>query len=313
MDVYQDGAGTDPVETDADGNFTAWWIVLPEADLSLGDYTINATGYDDFLVQVNFSVVEPRVEVAPRKALFDRGDTIQFNVANDFDFPLSYMKVWDPYDNLYWKTETFTSWLKVEDLYTVPYYLQTSGMNPMTLSQDAPMGTWFWVFYEEGTTQLVNGTFEVGPSAAAQVDEKLTELWGSIEGLTEDIGEITSEIEDDIAALSGEMDDVVAEVQDMIDDITSDLAGELAQVAADTEAAVGDLEDSIGDIASAQSDLANELDAVSADTTAAREAAEDAQTSAQGLTTLVYGAIGASLIAALAAIVSLMQISKKIA
>ena len=35
--------------------------------------------------------------------------------------------------------------------------------------------------------------------------------------------------------------------------------------------------------------------------------------SASGLTTLVYGAIGASLIAALAAIVSLMQISKRIA
>jgi len=34
---------------------------------------------------------------------------------------------------------------------------------------------------------------------------------------------------------------------------------------------------------------------------------------ANGLTTLVYGAIGASLVAALAAIVSLMQISRRIA
>jgi len=313
IDVYENGAGTVAAATDITGNFTGWWIVLPEGDLSLGDYTMNITGVEDFLIQLNFTVVEPRVDVAPRKALFDRGDTIQFNVNNDFDFPDSYMKIYDPYDNLYWQTELFADWVKAAGLYTVPYYLQTSGMNPMTLSQDAPMGTWLWIFYETGTTQLVNGTFEVGPSSAAQVDEKLSEIWGSIEGLTEDIDDITSEIGDDIAALSGEIDDVVADVQDMVNDITSDLAGELAQVAQDTEAAVADLEDSIGDIASAQNDLASELDAVSQDTTAAREAAEDAQTAAQGLTTLVYGAIGASLIAALAAIVSLMQISKKIA
>jgi hypothetical protein len=39
----------------------------------------------------------------------------------------------------------------------------------------------------------------------------------------------------------------------------------------------------------------------------------EARNAANGLTTLVYGAIGASLVAALAAIVSLMQISRRIA
>ncbi len=47
--------------------------------------------------------------------------------------------------------------------------------------------------------------------------------------------------------------------------------------------------------------------------TDAKTATEGAKTAATGLTTLVYGAIGASLIAALAAIVSLMQISRRIA
>ena len=46
---------------------------------------------------------------------------------------------------------------------------------------------------------------------------------------------------------------------------------------------------------------------------AAKTAADSAATAANGLTTLVYAAIGASLIAALAAIVALMQISRKIA
>ena len=317
MDVWQNGAGDDPVETGADGNFTAWWEVLDEDILSLGDYTINVTGYDDFLLQIPFSVVEARVSVAPRKALFDRGDTIQFTVKNDFDFEDSYMKIWDPYDNLYWRTEVFEDWLKVGDIYTVPFYLQTSGMNPMTLSQDAPLGTWFYVFYEEGTTQLTNGTFVVGPSSSAQVEEKLSEIWASMEGITENIDSITDEISDDIADLSGEIDDVVADVQDMIDDITTDIAADLAKVASDTEAAVSDavsdIEADIGDIADAQNQLASEIDAMGQDTAAAREAAEDAQGATQGLTGIVYGAIGCSLIAALAAIVSLMQISKKIA
>jgi hypothetical protein len=45
----------------------------------------------------------------------------------------------------------------------------------------------------------------------------------------------------------------------------------------------------------------------------AKAAADNAAAAANGLTTLVYAAIGASLIAALAAIVALMQISRKIA
>jgi hypothetical protein len=46
---------------------------------------------------------------------------------------------------------------------------------------------------------------------------------------------------------------------------------------------------------------------------AAKTAADSAASAANGLTTLVYAAIGASLVAALAAIVALMQISRKIA
>ena len=42
------------------------------------------------------------------------------------------------------------------------------------------------------------------------------------------------------------------------------------------------------------------------------EILEEIRETTDGLTTLVYGAIGASLIAALAAIVSLMQISRRI-
>ena len=54
-------------------------------------------------------------------------------------------------------------------------------------------------------------------------------------------------------------------------------------------------------------------DAATAAANGAKTAADSAAAAANNLTTLVYGAIGASLVAALAAIVALMQISRKIA
>jgi len=303
-------------KTDKDGNFTAWWKVHKDEDLVIGDYTINVTDSEDMLIQVPFSIVAARVSVEPRKAEFDRGDMIQFDINNDFKLPDAYIEIYNPSNILYWTTATFTDpfWMLVEGLYTVPYYRQTDKvLNPMELQSDAPMGTWLYRFYEDADTELMNGTFTVGPSTAAQVEDMLTEVWGSIGDLTENIDGITDELGDDIAALSGEIDDITADVQDMIDDITADIADDLAQVAEDTEAAVSDLEGALGDIAAAQNELASDVAASKTESTAAKEAAENAQQTSQGVTTLVYGAIAASLIAALAAVVSLMQISKKIA
>jgi hypothetical protein len=320
MNVWQNNAADEPVETGDDGNFTGWWLVLDEDTLDLGDYTINVTGYDDFFVQIPFSVVEAKVSVAPRKALFDRGDTIQFNVKNDFDFPESYMKIWDPADNLYWETSEFLDWVKSGDLYTVPYYMQTSGGNPMELTQDAPLGTWFYVFYETGTTQLTNGTFEVGPSAESLLTEQITAL---SEELGIDIDTLRTVIDD----LGIDMDDAVSMMAEDIAAAVSGMATDIAGLSDDLDDAVTGMQDDLDDMGDQMTGLDSMINNLADSTTNAQEAANDAKISADqateaaeanqqatsGLTTLVYGAIGASLIAALAAIVSLMQISRRIA
>ncbi len=325
MDVYT----TDPLKhtavTDDDGNFTAWWEVLPDDELSIGDYTVNVTGSEGLFVQVPFSVVVARVSVAPRKAEFDRGDRIQFDINNDFKLRDSYIMIYDPYDTLYWETEPFEDawWLRVEGLYTVPYYRQTAAENPMELQSDAPMGAWLYIFYDEDDDQLMNGTFSVGPSGAAQVDEKLTELWESIEGLTDGLAGINDDVEDDIAGLSEEIAGVASDLENLAEDIVSDLAEDIADAVQAGEAAqdaVDDLAKTMTDLGDAMTDMADVAsdtsDAVQSAVDAANDAvnaANEAKDSASGLTGLVYGAIGASLIAALAAIISLMQISKKIA
>ncbi len=315
--------------TDDDGNFTGWWLV--DADLSNGDYTINVTGGQGLLVQLDFSVVAARVSVAPRKALFDRGNTVSFDISNDFALGGSYIEIFSPDDTLYWITEDFnianngdpSVWVLVDELYTVPYYRQTANMNEMELASDAPLGTWTYFFYDNTDDELMNGTFAVGPSTGAQVDALLEDVRDDISSLASDLAGITDDLEDDVAALSSEIGGIVSDMGDLRDDIVGDLANDIA---AATDAgqsaldAVEDLADSMTDLGDAVGDIADiAVDAADAAQYAADAAddavtaAENAGNAAQGLTTLVYGAIGASLIAALAAIVSLMQISKKIA
>ena len=77
--------------------------------------------------------------------------------------------------------------------------------------------------------------------------------------------------------------------------------------------AAEDLSDTVSGIADTASDAKDAADNAKSAADAAKTSADEAKTVTSGLTTLVYGAIGASLVAALAAIVSLMQISRRIA
>jgi len=87
-------------------------------------------------------------------------------------------------------------------------------------------------------------------------------------------------------------------------------AGTKADAAATAATAAGVKADAAAAAATAAGVKA---DAAAAAATAAKTSADSASSAANGLTTLIYAAIGASLIAALAAIVALMQISRKIA
>ncbi len=330
MDVYTTtyiltDKHVDPTETDTDGNFTGWWEVLDKDTLSIGDYTINVTGTKGLLVQIPFSVVAARVSVAPRKAQFDRGDRIQFDIDNDFILDDSYIEIYSPNDILYWSTDLFLTdwWMPVGVLHTVPYYRQTAAANPMELQSDAPMGTWLYIFYDKAEEQLMNGTFTVGASSAAQIDALLEDVRSDLSGLANDLAGITDDLEDDVAALS---DDFADEIAGLSDDFADEIAGLSDDIAQATDAgqaaldavedlagSMSDLGDAVGDIADIAGDAADAAQYAADAADDAVTAAEDAKGAASGLTTLVYGAIGASLIAALAAIVSLMQISKKIA
>jgi hypothetical protein len=293
MEVWYTTPGPVWVESivDDDGNVTAWWkFNAPDAtsdgdiELDVGTYWINVTDSKDLFAQFEFNVVEKTVDIEPRKSVFRVGDTLAFNLESSFAQEDSYIKIWDPSGDLYWRTDDFTDvWLSVGTVELVPYYEQVAGGNPMTFLDDAPLGTWEWSWYDVDDDVVDEGTFTVDAAAADVIGEQVADLANDITDLADqlmDVSEEFGDVKSDIADVAAIAEQAVSAAQQ---------AAEAVQTVAQT---------------------ANQANTAAENAATAAEAARDA---ANSLTTLVYGAIGAALVAALAAIVSLMQISRRIA
>jgi hypothetical protein len=293
MEVWYTTPGPVWVESivDDDGNVTAWWkFNAPDAtsdgdiELDVGTYWINVTDSKDLFAQFEFNVVEKTVDIEPRKSVFRVGDTLAFNLESSFAQEDSYIKIWDPSGDLYWRTDDFTDvWLSVGTVELVPYYEQVAGGNPMTFLDDAPLGTWEWSWYDVDDDVVDEGTFTVDAAAADVIGEQVADLANDITDLADQLTDVSSEF----------------------DDVQSDIA-DVAAIAEQAVSAAQQAAEAVQTVAQ----TANQANTAAENAATAAEAARDA---ANSLTTLVYGAIGAALVAALAAIVSLMQISRRIA
>jgi uncharacterized protein YoxC len=275
-----------------------WWIMeQPNGDeFSMGTYYLNISNTDDYFVQIEIVVGEVHVYMAPRKSTFRIGDTVSFALQHSFgnvepiddgEVNEGVFKVWDPDGELYWESDELDEWTDMGLYWAVTAAHQTAATNPMILLDDAPLGMWSYKWYENSNPGdedvLGEGTFEVAAAAADILGEQIEDLNTAIDDLTSDISSVTD-------AVAGVQSDVNSAIQ------AANAAVEAANAAVD---AVNAVAATAGDAAQAAQDAA--------------DAAADAKDAASGLTTLVYGAIGASLVAALAAIVSLMQISRRIA
>ena len=280
---------TDRVEEEArkwmdDANFTVWWKILDSDDLEKGDYTINITDDEDFLVQLTLTIGDKVQSIVPRKSSFAIGEQVAFDIMHSFTLDdKSYVKIFDPDGELYWRMDDIEGWEREGPYYWVPYAQQTSNGLEMWLLEDAPLGEWSYTWYEDDGDKLESGTFGVTESPGDVLSGQIEDVNAAIAGLQDEIQGVS----DDMAGLQGDIADAVS---------AANAATSAANAAVD---AVNAIAATAGDAAEAAQ--------------AASEAANEARKAAGGLTTLVYGAIGASLVAALAAIVSLMQISRRIA
>jgi hypothetical protein len=289
MDVYNEGT-SDMATTDTDGEVDAEWEVLSDEYLSLGAYTVNVTflGDEDFSFTVDFVVGEVHIVLEPRKSTFRVDDVVSFKLEHSFGNtdPIygGWLEIFDPDGNLYWKSDDLETWTKVEAWYVVPTSGQTASGAPMQILDDAPLGTWSYEWWDtEDDEPIEEGTFDVTESNADIINQKIEDINSAIDTLSDEIQGVS----DAVASANDDIADAIA-------------AANAATAAAN---AATDAVNAIADTASDAVTAANE----------AKTAAEDARRASGSLTTLVYGAIGASLVAALAAIVSLMQISRRIA
>ena len=271
-----------------------YWEVPDDDTLSKGAYTVNATltttNDQEYFMQVEFTVGDVHESVEARKATFRVGDTVSFVVEHSFGgqdgaIDASTITVYDPEGSVYWEIDGYgqEDWFSVDKYWTLKAAAQTDGGNPCVLLDDAPLGEWTFDWEDEGGDEILSGTFMVEDSEANVVSGQVADLANQIDELTADLGGVTEDF----------------------DDVKSDISGVLA-VAEQAVAAANAATEAVNAVAT----QANNAGAAAE---AAQAAAENAAEAASGLTTLVYGAIGAALVAALAAIVSLMQISRRIA
>ena len=288
-----------PVTKTDDGGFVAWWYIgdqNPEDAKEIfdkGTYTVNVTYDDDWFYQTTFVIGDEHVGISPRKITFRIGDTLSFDIEHSFgNNPVSpiaggMVDIFDPSGELYFRTDTLGSgiWIQSGMYFYVPVAEQVDNGNPMVLLDDAPLGEWSYEWYESGTDPdlIAEGTFMVEVSLEDVVSGKIDDLNNQITSLQDSVSGISSEF----------------------DDVRSDIA-DVAAIAAQAVDAANTAADAIQTVAQ----TANTASQAAQNAADAANAAKDA---ASGLTTLVYGAIAAALVAALAAIVSLMQISRRIA
>ncbi len=310
LDVWVGAEGKDwRANTTDDGDFEGWFEI-PELDP--GTYYINVTDDNDLFAQAVLTVIEEVLNVEPTKTEFRRDEVLSFTFESSFANPYT-LKVYDPDDNLYWTISiTEDDYTKVGTLHVIP----TGFWSAYSFPSDAPLGTWSWEVLEDSDV-VANGTFTLAESVEAykedivELNETVTGLKEDISGLKEDISglkEDVSGVKEDISGLKEDVSGVKEDISGLKEDI-SELAGDVAAAAKAAEEA----SKSVSELADVVSEVADTASSAKSAAEEAKAAAEEAKTAASGLTPLIYGAIGVSLIAALAAIVSLIQLSRRIA
>jgi len=294
MTTLQGTPGTTMV-VNSTGFVNGWWNFNAKAiKLRNGLYYVNATDANGYKAQATLTIINKVISCVPRKTTFLLGDTISFNLQHSFGnvAPIvnSKITIKDPAGNTVFRGDLLATWVKSGDFYVVPYSAQTAGGNPMVLGDDAPLGTWTWKWPNTDGDEIASGSFTVAASAVSQTDAK-------------------------IDALSKQMTDMktASDAAKAAADAAKTAAASAQTTAQSAVTAATDAKTAATDAKTAATALGTKADAATAAANAATAAANAAKAAADSLTTMVYVAIAASVVAALAAIFAVMQITKKIA
>jgi len=270
--------GFEKEKTDASGSFEGTFK-LP-VDFALGTYYINATDANGLYAQATFEVIKPYVKVYTGAAEYMPGDTVMFFAECEFEVPDQVINLYTPSG---FKTEITN--LDLETKKGVYY----TGTATYLLPSDAELGTWVW----NATIMdvLVEGTFEVVEKPTlSTLREDVSRLEGNLADLSKTVSDLSDTVEGQASDISS-LSDSVKNLRDLV----SDLSSSLDKVKEDIDS----LSTAVSEAQSAAKD--------------ASEAASAAQSAVGGISMAVYLAVILSLIAAVAAVMSIVFLQRKIA
>jgi len=304
-------------------------ITIP-IDATFGAHTIKAKDSEGVEATATFTVSERIIVIQTGSTTYMPGDTLSFDIHSTVEFKKTgavyddiVIKIYDPDDSLFWTV----GWKPVKDVelakWTVPYSTQVDELDlHLTLPSDAMAGLWKWnatYYLSDVVAKIVKpGSFTVKATTASAIDEKITALEESINLLGVQIlaAQTAAQAAQTAATTAGTKAEAAVLAADAAKAAAqaATTAATAAQTAATTAGTKADAAMTAAQAATTAAQGAKtSADSATTAANSAKTSADAAKAATDGLTTLVYVAIGASVIAALAAIFAVMQISKKIA
>jgi len=316
--IYLDGVSVGTTTAGASAPYSISKTITIPVATTFGAHIIKAMDSEGVSATATFTVAERITVIETRSTTYMPGDTISFNIHSTVEFRKVgaddiVIKIYDPNDYLFWDV----NWAPKEDVATdtwvVPYSAQIASV--LTLPSDAKAGLWKWnatYYLKDVVTKVVKtGSFTVKAVTASVIDEKITALEQSINLLgVQILAAQTAATAAQTAATTAGTKATAAETAAKAAQAAAEAAGTKA-TAAETAAKAAQTTAQSAMTAAQAATTAAQASTTAAN--AAKASADAAKAATDSLTTLVYVAIGASAIAALAAIFAVMQISKKIA
>jgi hypothetical protein len=276
MDVFE---GVSSVTTGEDGQFTAWWMIPDELDV--GSYSVNATDEVGLHYRLAFEVLSKYLSITPHKSAYHRGDTVRFNIESSFEETGSYIMVYDPDGFIVWVTDDLDTWVGMDVTYVAPLYTQTSGGAPMTLEDDAPFGTWTWIWNDSEDEYLASGTFTVeeppqdnGESEDNATDGEIVELQQEVEGLQELVDQLSSDLQSALIVIeilsrstADSFEDFESHLEEMAEDVAESRQGvdEVKGLATEAKTSADDAKDAVEEANTIASQVKDDVDEALAD------------------------------------------------
>ncbi|MDH5754756.1 MAG: hypothetical protein OEY95_06110 [Candidatus Bathyarchaeota archaeon] len=263
--------------TFANGTFTGTFNV---PDIDLGNYFINATDtylFPDNLelihvLEIPFSIVKVVVQMETRASKYLQGDIVSFYIKSDLPYNIT-IEIKDPTNYPYGSISITTGeWVTLDDYSVVPYNKAL-----VTLPSDAKTGTWNWTATigaesETGTftveTRPTLGTIVdliTGPDGVlaridtakgeilvelADIDARITSIEGSIATIETDVGTIKTDIATinlKVVAINGTVATIKTDLGTMQGTVTS-IDGNVATIKTDVGTVKADVSDIVTDV-----------------------------------------------------------------